>query len=151
MPLCATTGVLLSLADLDSPIDIAADGASSWVPAGWSLKRLTAALWERGYSLLNQGDIDPQSLAGAVATGTHGTGSELGSLSTFAHAFRGDFALRFPIPRSLPLSPRLPASTLPAPSTCRAELRTNDSRAHCPNMPRLRNCPTKTLYNTIRK
>ena len=50
MPLCATTGVLLSLAELDSPIQIAADGASAWVPAGWSLKRLTAALWERGYS-----------------------------------------------------------------------------------------------------
>jgi FAD-linked oxidoreductase len=88
MPLCATNGVLLSLADLDSPIEVAADGASAWVPAGWSLKRLTAALWERGYSLPNQGDINPQSLAGATATGTHGTGADLGSLSTFAHAFR---------------------------------------------------------------
>jgi FAD-linked oxidoreductase len=88
MPLCATTGVLLSLSDLDSPIEIAADSASAWVPAGWSLKRLTAALWERGYSLLNQGDINPQSLAGAMATGTHGTGVDLGSLSTFARAFR---------------------------------------------------------------
>jgi len=88
MPLCATTGTLLSLAELDSPIEIAADGASAWVPAGWSLKRLTAALWERGYSLPNQGDINPQSLAGATATGTHGTGIELGSLSTFSRAFR---------------------------------------------------------------
>jgi FAD-linked oxidoreductase len=88
MPLCATTGTLLSLAELDSPIDIAADGASAWVPAGWSLKRLTAELWERGYSLPNQGDINPQSLAGATATGTHGTGIELGSLSTFSRAFR---------------------------------------------------------------
>ena len=88
MPLCATTGTLLSLAELDSPIEVTVDGASAWVPAGWSLKRLTTSLWERGYSLLNQGDINPQSLAGATATGTHGTGSELGSLSTFARAFR---------------------------------------------------------------
>lgn len=88
MPLCATTGALLSLAELDSPIEVTVDGASAWVPAGWSLKRLTNELWERGYSLLNQGDINPQSLAGAMATGTHGTGSELGSLSTFARAFR---------------------------------------------------------------
>lgn len=88
MPLCATTGVLLSLAELDSAIEVAPDQASAWVPAGWSLKRLTAALWERGYSLPNQGDINPQSLAGATATGTHGTGMELGSLSTFARAFR---------------------------------------------------------------
>lgn len=88
MPLCATPGVLLNLADLDSPVEIAADNASAWVPAGWSLQRLTAALWERGYSLPNQGDINPQSMAGATATGTHGTGAELGSLSTFARAFR---------------------------------------------------------------
>ncbi len=88
MPLCATTGALLSLAELDSPIEVTVDGASAWVPAGWSLKRLTNELWERGYSLPNQGDINPQSLAGAMATGTHGTGSELGSLSTFARAFR---------------------------------------------------------------
>ena len=32
--------------------------------------------------------MDPQSLAGAIATGTHGTGAELGSLSTFAREFR---------------------------------------------------------------
>jgi FAD-linked oxidoreductase len=88
MPLCATTGVLLSLAELDSPIEVAADRASAWVPAGWSLKRLTAALWDLGYSLPNQGDINPQSMAGATATGTHGTGMELGSLSTFARAYR---------------------------------------------------------------
>jgi FAD-linked oxidoreductase len=88
MPLCATDGVLVDLSALDSPIEVAADGASAWVPAGWSLKRLTAALWERGYSLPNQGDVNPQSLAGAAATGTHGTGVELGSLSTFARAFR---------------------------------------------------------------
>jgi FAD-linked oxidoreductase len=88
MPLCATSGVLLSLAELDYPIEVAADHATAWVPAGWSLKRLTAALWERGYSLPNQGDINPQSMAGATATGTHGTGMELGSLSTFARAYR---------------------------------------------------------------
>jgi FAD-linked oxidoreductase len=88
MPLCATNGTLVNLAELDSPIEISVDGASAWVPAGWSLKRLTAALWERGYSLANQGDINPQSLAGATATGTHGTGIELGSLSTFSRAFR---------------------------------------------------------------
>ena len=88
MPLCETDGVLLNLAELDSPIEVAADGASVWAPAGLSLKRLTSALWELGYSLPNQGDINPQSLAGAVSTGTHGTGADLGSLSTFATAFR---------------------------------------------------------------
>jgi FAD-linked oxidoreductase len=88
MPLCATTGTLLDLSQLDSPIELAADQRSAWAPAGWSLKRLTGALWELGYALPNQGDVNPQSLAGAIATGTHGTGEQLGSLSTFARAFR---------------------------------------------------------------
>jgi FAD-linked oxidoreductase len=87
MPLCATDGVLLQLDALDETLQIAADGRSAWAPAGWSLKRLTRALWEAGYSLPNQGDVDPQSLAGAIATGTHGTGAHLGSLATFAQAF----------------------------------------------------------------
>jgi len=58
------------------------------IPAGWSIRRLTAALWEEGLALANQGDVNPQSLAGAMATGTHGTGVDLGSLSTFARGFR---------------------------------------------------------------
>jgi FAD/FMN-containing dehydrogenase len=33
-------------------------------------------------ALANQGDVDVQALAGAVSTGTHGTGRSLGSLST---------------------------------------------------------------------
>jgi FAD-linked oxidoreductase len=87
MPLCATDGVLLQLDALEETLQIAADGGSAWAPAGWSLKRLTGALWEAGYCLPNQGDVDSQSLAGAIATGTHGTGAHLGSLSTFARAF----------------------------------------------------------------
>jgi FAD-linked oxidoreductase len=88
MPLCETDGVLVSLADLEGDVELRADTKSAWAPAGWSLARLTAALWEMGVSLINQGDVNPQALAGAIATGTHGTGAELGSLSTAARAFR---------------------------------------------------------------
>ena len=50
---------------------------------------MTEALWSRGpLSLTNQGDVNPQTLAGAISTGTHGTGKALGSLATFARAFR---------------------------------------------------------------
>jgi FAD/FMN-containing dehydrogenase len=52
------------------------------------LAKLTAALWDEGVSLINQGDVNPQALAGAIATGTHGTGAEIGSLSTTARTFR---------------------------------------------------------------
>jgi FAD-linked oxidoreductase len=88
MPLCETDGVLVSLAELDGDIELSADGARAWAPAGWSLAKLTEALWARGLSLINQGDVNPQALAGAIGTGTHGTGEKLGSLSTAARAFR---------------------------------------------------------------
>lgn len=88
MPLCATEGTLVELGELDSPVELAPDGRSAWAPAGWSLRRVAEALWQLGRSLPNQGDVDPQSLAGAIATGTHGTGDRLGSLSSFARAFR---------------------------------------------------------------
>ena len=88
MPLCETDGTLLSLADMDGEIELSADGKRLWAPAGWSLARLTEAMWRKGVSLANQGDVNPQALAGAIATGTHGTGAELGTLSTFARAFR---------------------------------------------------------------
>jgi FAD-linked oxidoreductase len=88
MPLVHTDDTLISLADLEGRIDIAADRKTVWAPAGWSLDRLTGALWEAGLSMINQGDINPQSLAGATATGTHGTGAELGSIATQACGFR---------------------------------------------------------------
>jgi len=88
MPLCQTDDLLLSLSDYQGAIEVSPDRKTVWAPAGWSLKALTAALWDQGLSLINQGDINPQSLAGAISTGTHGTGAELGSLSTQACGFR---------------------------------------------------------------
>lgn len=88
MPLCATDGLLLHLADMEGEIEVCDDGVSAWVPAGWPIHRLTPELWMRGFSLANQGDIDKQAMAGALSTGTHGTGATLGSISTQALAFR---------------------------------------------------------------
>ncbi len=88
MPLCESDELIVSLDDLAGAIHVAADRQSARIPAGWSIRRLTAALWEEGLALANQGDVNPQSLAGAMATGPHGTGTDLGSLSTFARGFR---------------------------------------------------------------
>lgn len=38
-------------------------------------------LWEHGLALANQGDIDTQAIAGAVATATHGSGRQFPSFS----------------------------------------------------------------------
>ena len=48
------------------------------VPAGMTLRALNPLLWARGWALPNLGDIDVQTVAGAISTGTHGTGAALG-------------------------------------------------------------------------
>jgi FAD-linked oxidoreductase len=88
MPLCASDDAIVSLEHMEGALVIAPDRKTARVPAGWSIKRVTEALWAEGLALANQGDVNPQSLAGAMATGTHGTGRELGSLATFARGYR---------------------------------------------------------------
>ncbi|MGY1826195.1 D-arabinono-1,4-lactone oxidase [Blastococcus sp. SYSU DS0541] len=52
------------------------------VGAGTTLHRLGVELLRRGWALTNLGDIDRQTVAGALATGTHGTGARFGGLAT---------------------------------------------------------------------
>ncbi|ALG05556.1 D-arabinono-1,4-lactone oxidase [Kibdelosporangium phytohabitans] len=52
------------------------------VRAGTTIKQLNAALDRLGLALINLGDIDAQTIAGAISTGTHGTGAKLGGIST---------------------------------------------------------------------
>jgi FAD-linked oxidoreductase len=52
------------------------------VQAGMTLKRLNRLLAEAGLGLTNLGDIEEQTVAGAMATGTHGTGARFGGLAT---------------------------------------------------------------------
>lgn len=79
-PLCATGDTLLSLDRLAGVHDI--DGTRVRVGAGTRLGTLNEALAERGLAMANLGDIDVQAIAGAVATGTHGTGAGFGNLAT---------------------------------------------------------------------
>ena len=55
---------------------------TAWIFAGSKIHTLGAALCTAGLALANQGDIDQQTLAGATATGTHGTGLKLRNLSS---------------------------------------------------------------------
>jgi FAD/FMN-containing dehydrogenase len=48
---------------------------------GTRVNAIGPALWEHGLALKNQGDIDAQQFAGAVSTGTHGSGRHLQSFS----------------------------------------------------------------------
>ena len=81
-PAAATTGLALDLS-LCTGVT-AADTRTGLVTvrAGTTLRALNAALAEFGLALANLGDIDAQTIAGALATGTHGTGARLGGLAT---------------------------------------------------------------------
>ena len=79
-PVAATDGVLLRLDALDEVLDVRRheDGSASVrVEAGVRLRALGERLDRLGLALPNLGDVDVQSLAGAIATGTHGTGALL--------------------------------------------------------------------------
>jgi FAD-linked oxidoreductase len=51
------------------------------VPAGMTLRTLNDLLWRHGLALPNLGDIDAQTIAGAISTGTHGTGAAFQGLA----------------------------------------------------------------------
>src|SRR3954469_19515539 len=75
----ATAGTLLHLDRMASLT--AVDGDVARVQGGMTLHALGPALAARGLALENQGDIDAQTVAGALATGTHGTGERYRNLS----------------------------------------------------------------------
>jgi FAD-linked oxidoreductase len=52
------------------------------VGAGTSLQRLNNLLAGTGLALTNLGDIDSQTISGAISTGTHGTGEQFGGIAT---------------------------------------------------------------------
>ena len=77
---CALTdGVMVDLGALDKVLD--ADGELVKVQAGIVLRDLSHALAQRGRAQENLGDIDKQTLAGAISTATHGTGLTLPNIS----------------------------------------------------------------------
>jgi FAD-linked oxidoreductase len=78
-PLVETPDTLVSLDALAGVREVAAPEAL--IRAGTRLHALGPALAGHGLALENMGDIDTQALAGALATGTHGTGAQLGGLA----------------------------------------------------------------------
>ena len=82
MPLVATDDVLLSVDELSGVEATDPERGLATVLPGTGLADLGAALRESGLGLENLGDVDYQSIAGAVGTGTHGTGARLGNLSS---------------------------------------------------------------------
>ncbi|MDG4807379.1 D-arabinono-1,4-lactone oxidase [Micromonospora sp. WMMD1120] len=76
----------MDLSGLDTPARVDVANRLVTVPAGMTLHTLNGLLARHGLALPNLGDIDAQTVAGAISTGTHGTGAGYGCLSTFVEA-----------------------------------------------------------------
>lgn len=74
--------MLISLDKMQGLILLNKDENWAEVWAGTKLHRLFDILHENGMAVVNQGDIDVQSIAGALSTGTHGTGKDFSTLAT---------------------------------------------------------------------
>ncbi len=72
-----TDGVQLRLDRLTRVLDVDRSSGLVRVQAGITIRELNAQLAEHDLALENLGDIDSQTLAGAISTATHGTGARL--------------------------------------------------------------------------
>jgi FAD-linked oxidoreductase len=80
--IACTDGSLVSLERLGRVLDV--DRASGLVraQAGITIRELSRQLDAHGLAMENLGDIDVQTIAGAISTATHGTGARLGNISS---------------------------------------------------------------------
>ncbi|MEO7943473.1 MAG: D-arabinono-1,4-lactone oxidase [Marmoricola sp.] len=79
--IAVTDGLLLRPGSLRGIVAVDRDAMTVTALAGTPLHELNAGLERLDLSLHNMGDIDEQTLAGAISTGTHGTGGYVSSLS----------------------------------------------------------------------
>ena len=77
----APSATMLTPGGLIGIVEIDRDAMTVTAGAGTLLKDLNLALERAGLSLHNMGDIAEQTLAGAISTGTHGSGGQAASLA----------------------------------------------------------------------
>jgi xylitol oxidase len=77
-----TTGTLIDMTGLPCEVDIDLGARTATVSGGTKYGVVAAALDDAGYALHNMGSLPHISVAGAVATGTHGSGVANGNLSS---------------------------------------------------------------------
>jgi L-gulonolactone oxidase len=87
-PIGATDGVQLRFDRMQGIVRADRESGLVTVLGGTRLHELNDALWQLDLGLTNLGDIDVQTVAGAISTGTHGTGARLGGLATQVHGMQ---------------------------------------------------------------
>ena len=78
----------MTLDHLVVPMDVDRNAMTVTVSAGMRLRDLTAGLARLGLALPVVGSIQAQSIAGAIATGTHGSSLQHGNLASLVTALR---------------------------------------------------------------
>jgi FAD-linked oxidoreductase len=81
-----TDGLMLKLDRLAGVLDVDRDSGLVRVQAGITIRELNRRLDAHGLALENLGDVDAQTIAGAISTATHGTGARLRNLSAQVEA-----------------------------------------------------------------
>lgn len=85
-PVVHSGGLLLDLSKIAGVESVDPDTGEATILSGSKLYTLGEPLFNAGRAFMNQGDIDRQAIAGAVGTGTHGTGRQFGSFSNAVRA-----------------------------------------------------------------
>ncbi|GAA0997164.1 D-arabinono-1,4-lactone oxidase [Subtercola frigoramans] len=75
-------GVQLDLSAISGLVSIDTARLRVTLGAGTNLHRIPALLQPFGLAMTNLGDIDRQTISGAISTGTHGTGARFGGIAT---------------------------------------------------------------------
>lgn len=78
--LVPTTGSIVSLDRLSGIVSVDKQAMTATIHGGTRLGVLSRALDAQGLALRNLPDVDVQTIAGAISTGTHGTGIDLPAL-----------------------------------------------------------------------
>lgn len=84
--LADTDGLLVTLDALADPAQVTVQDGVATVPAGIRHGELATELQRHGAALANLASLPHISVAGAVATGTHGSGDRIGTLATQVRA-----------------------------------------------------------------
>lgn len=77
-----TDGTMIDAGALSGVLEADRSSRLVKVGAGTVLADLNQRLYELGLAMENLGDIDRQTVAGAISTGTHGTGAKLRNISS---------------------------------------------------------------------
>ncbi len=85
-PAAVTAGAALDLSGWAGIVAADTESGLVTVRSGTTLRALNADLDALGLAMPNMGDIDAQTISGAISTGTHGTGARFGGIATQVEA-----------------------------------------------------------------